>query len=74
MVFEVVPGSPAANIGLAEGDIILSIDGKALTNPSDLVNSLSAKRPGKTLRLVVQREGRKQSVVVRIGQRPATLE
>jgi len=74
VIFEVVPTSPAHRADLAEGDIILSIDGKALTDPADLVRALARKRPGQTLRLVVRREGRQVTINVKIGQRPPTLE
>lgn len=55
-VDSVSPGSPALAMGLAAGDRIVSIDGSAV-GPEDVSRTISAS-DGKTLTLVVERDGR----------------
>lgn len=42
----VQPGSPAANAGIAAGDVITSINGQPVSNPSQLRSALTGKHPG----------------------------
>ena len=48
---EVQPGGPADKAGLKAGDIITSIDGRAIKDGDDLVNDIASRRPGSTIRL-----------------------
>src|SRR5699024_889742 len=43
----VEPGGPAASAGLREGDLLLSLDGVAVTGTDDLVRLLGAERIGR---------------------------
>jgi S1-C subfamily serine protease len=45
----VVGDSPAEAAGLAAGDVITSIDGRAVTTPSSLTSYLLTKKPGATV-------------------------
>ncbi|MFT2690991.1 S1C family serine protease [Clavibacter zhangzhiyongii] len=47
----VVDGSGAAKAGLAQGDVVTSVDGKAVTSASDLSAAISAHEPGDSVRL-----------------------
>ena len=69
----IVPNSPAAQAGLAAGDIITAVDGTSLdsTHPLDLVTSQLA--PGKTITLDVLRNGQPTKITLTLGTRPATL-
>ncbi len=69
----IVAGSPAAQAGLAAGDIITAVDGTALdaTHPLDLVMSQLA--PGTTVTLDVLRDGQATKVTVTLGTRPSSL-
>ena len=69
----IVAGGPAAQAGLAAGDIITAVDGTALdaTHPLDLVMSQYA--PGATITLDVLRGGQSTKVSVTLGTRPASL-
>jgi S1-C subfamily serine protease len=42
----VIPGSPAASAGLEEGDVIVSLNGQAVSSPSDLSSLMSSRHPG----------------------------
>jgi len=51
VVAAVVPGSPAATSGLAEGDTITSLDGHAVRSTSDLRSVLGTVHPGQDVSL-----------------------
>ena len=54
----VLPGSAGERAGLAQGDRVVAIDGKALATWFDFTGVIAAN-PGKALRLEVEREGRR---------------
>jgi len=62
----VIPGSPAAQAGLRENDIITAIDDEALRDGRQLATVMRAYRPGDTTSLTVWRNG--ESLVI-----PVTL-
>lgn len=70
LVLEVVPGSPAARAGLQPEDVILSVDGKALSEPRDLIGYLNQKRPGDKVRLRVLRRGQTRDVDLTLATMP----
>lgn len=53
----VVPGSPAEKAGLKEKDVIISINGKKLSQQQTLADLISIYRPGDTIELEVVRDG-----------------
>ena len=53
----VSPGSPAALAGLREGDVIVQFAGAKIQNIEDLMEQLSAKKPGDQVEVVVLRSG-----------------
>ena len=69
IVVDVQAGSPAA-VGLFVGDIILSLDGRAVSDPLDLRAVLRPERIGQRLTVSVIRAGRLVDVPVTIGERP----
>jgi serine protease Do len=60
-----VPEGPAAKSDLKDGDVITSVDGKAVKTPSDLRSLVSRKRPGDVVTLDVHRLGKELQVKVR---------
>lgn len=71
VVISVVAGSPAEKAGIKAGDLIVAIDGKAVSTTLDLSNVISAKKPGDTLALDLQAAGgAKRSVTVTLGDSP----
>ncbi len=53
----VVPDGPAAAAGLAEGDVVLSIDGVQTTSMSALVVALRLHHPGDVVSVTFLRDG-----------------
>lgn len=50
-------GGPADRAGIAAGDVILSIDGRPVTEPDELIVAIRAKAPGDTVVLKVRSGG-----------------
>lgn len=46
LVYAVIPGTPAASIGLVPGDVITSFDGQSITSVSSLSAAIRQKQPG----------------------------
>jgi putative serine protease PepD len=71
VVESVQSASPAANGGVRAGDIIESVDGKALRGVNDLIATVSAGRPGQAMTLGVERGGRQLRLHVVLAGQPA---
>ncbi|HVG26837.1 MAG TPA: trypsin-like peptidase domain-containing protein [Acidobacteriaceae bacterium] len=69
IVSSVTPNGPASKAGLKPQDVIVSVDGKPVKNGDELVNIISAKQPGSTVRLGFLREGKQQTAEVGITDR-----
>jgi S1-C subfamily serine protease len=69
IVVDVQAGSPAA-AGLLIGDIILSLDGRAIADPVDLRRLLRAERIGQHIIARVVRGGEARDVDLTVGERP----
>ena len=67
----VVPGGPGAEAGLRSGDIIVKIDGVAISEAQPFEYLLVQNAPGDDLRLTVRRDGAETDVTVTLGTRPA---
>ena len=55
LVIRVIPNTPAAEAGLRRGDIVLEIDGQAVTSADSLQQKVEGSKVGQSLRLKVQR-------------------
>ncbi len=69
LVSQVEPDSPAANAGLKAGDVILSMDGRAVADSNALRNVVAASRPGTRIALGIWREGDRQDVTATLAER-----
>jgi S1-C subfamily serine protease len=93
LVQSVQPGTAAAKAGIrggtvttniesgqiaVGGDIIVSVDGKAVTSSEDLANDIAAKKPGDTVTIGLERATggghyKKQTVTAKLGSRPNSV-
>jgi serine protease Do len=74
LIADVTPGGPGARGGLRQGDVVLRVNGKEVEDNTDLTRTVAAARAGESLRLEVLREGRRQTLTVTSGTRPAEAE
>jgi len=74
LVADAQPNSPASSAGIKAGDVILSVDGKAIKNPRDLALSIAADQPNTTVDVTVWRDGAKQDINVKLGTLPGSKQ
>lgn len=71
LIASVMPGSPAASAGIRPGDVLVSVDGKALRDSSVMLNVIAAVPPGKATQVKLLRRGTPIELKVQVGKRPA---
>jgi len=87
LIVEVIPGSPADDAGLKDGnrqvifggtsyvlggDIVTAADGEPVASPDDLRRLIAESDPGDAMTLDIQRGESKRTVSVSLGRRPIT--
>jgi serine protease Do len=70
MVSEVTRNSPAEEAGLKPDDVVITVDGRAVEDSSDLSRYVASKAPGTTVRLRVLRDGAESDIDVKLGTFP----
>jgi S1-C subfamily serine protease len=83
LVQAVEPGSPASRAGLragqtstatglvAGGDLIVGVDGKPVTTPSDIATAIGDDKPGEKVTIEFYRGREKKTATVTLADRPA---
>lgn len=66
----VLPGSPAADAGLREGDVITKVAGKDISERNSLTSLLGAFEPGEKIALTIVRDDKAVKITITLGATP----
>jgi serine protease Do len=69
LIMKVEKDSPAAKAGLKDGDVIMKMGDKAISNPKDVVKFLTKKKDGEKIDVHVMRSKKKKSFNVILAER-----
>ena len=69
----VTPDSAAAKAGILTKDVILSIDSHEIVNSETLINTLLGYKAGESIKVKLEREGKKMEFTATLGKRPAAM-
>ncbi len=70
LVQDVSDGSPGERAGLRPYDTIVGIDDRDVANDDELIRTIASKAPGTAAKLRVVRDGRRETVTVKLAERP----
>ena len=73
LVSEVMADSPAAAAGLKGGDVVVSYDGKPVDSPAILRNLVAQTPIGKSVKVEVLREKKRETVTIKIAEQPKDM-
>jgi len=68
LITEIVPGSAAESAGLKVDDIITGIDGKKITDASDLRNTIGLMGSGQEIKIEYNRKGDSRTTKAKLGR------
>jgi serine protease Do len=71
LVADLTQGGPAEKAGLQTGDLIVSVEGHAITSAADVTRQVALARPGDAIHLQVRRGGQVRELTIRSGMRPS---
>jgi putative serine protease PepD len=67
VILTVVSGSPASKAGLVQGDVIVNIDGTAITSSEDLQKLVQKDKPGQTITITYYVGDSKRTTTATLG-------
>ncbi len=71
VIAKVVPNEPADKAGVKAGDIVVELNGEKFKNAAEFRQKIGALPPNSTARLKVLRNGKTQTLPVKLGERPS---
>jgi serine protease Do len=71
LVQDVVAGSPAERAGLKPYDVIVALDDVSMASEDKMMRAIAAREPGGAARVRVLRDGRSETLTVKLAERPA---
>ena len=71
LVVEPQSGSPGAEAGIEQGDVITALDGDTVKDPRDLARRVANIEPGTKVEIGIWRDGKSQTLGVEIGRMQA---
>ncbi|HLF41554.1 MAG TPA: trypsin-like peptidase domain-containing protein, partial [Acidimicrobiia bacterium] len=73
LVVEVTEGSGAEVGGIRPRDVIVEIDGREVDDAGDVTSMVREKKPGDEIKVTVVRDGERETLTVRLGERPVDV-
>jgi serine protease Do len=73
LVAEVADNSPASRAGIQPWDVILDMEGKAVTSAEDMQNLMQRAKVNQTIKLTIWRDKKKQTFQLKLEEPPAEL-
>jgi serine protease Do len=70
LVADIVPDGPAGKAGIKRGDVIISYDGKTISDFQELSRRAAMTKVGKKVKVIAVRSGKKKTFTVFIGEFP----
>lgn len=70
IVAQVNDGSPAAEAGIRNDDVIIGFNSEKIKTPADLMRTLADTKPNTEVNLTIIRDKQEQSLSVKVGKRP----
>ena len=70
LISEVEPGTPAADAGLAPGDVVIAVQGGDIESMADLIIAIRDQEVGEEVTITYVRNGEEQTVQVVLEERP----
>jgi serine protease DegQ len=70
LIAGVLKGGPADAGGIRPGDILLTVDGKHVTDSASLLNLIADLKPGVSTQLRVARKQQQMDLKIQVGRRP----
>ena len=74
LVSEAQADGPAKEVGIAAGDVIVSVDKKPVASPRELARLIGNIDPGKSVAVEVWRDGKAQTFDVKLGTLPGAKD
>jgi serine protease Do len=70
LIAQVNEDTPASRAGIQDGDIILSVDGREIKNPSELRNVISLSEVDHKAQILILRDGKEKNLKVKLAALP----
>ena len=70
VVSSVLPGQPAARVGVQKQDVILAVDDTPVDSPRDVARMVGGLEAGRTVHLSIMRKGKAIRLTVPLGVKP----
>jgi serine protease Do len=74
LIAEIVPGGPASKAGLQPGDVVLELNGQAVSSNSELTRLVAQVRTGDIMHLKILRNGQTRNIDIKSGVRPSEAD
>ncbi|TFH09465.1 MAG: PDZ domain-containing protein, partial [Nitrosomonadales bacterium] len=74
LIARAIKDGPADRAGIKTGDILIAVEGKAVTNSTVMMNLIAALPPGQTATFTLLRNQTEKSVEIMIVKRPKLRE